>query len=457
MQGIRVRIMTMKWPTFFDGLAADPKWTWTQDWLQWYELVIEVDEVDPKTGRRKAWAAKGKALDWDVPGNLFRVGCSGRTASHLRWIFFDLDVGHSTNPHEDMESALADARRLRDWFGFGEVRLSSSGRGVHLGVPMPWTDFRASDGPRIAKTAILATGVRADPSATGRQCRFLWIRDPSPDSFRLIDPLDERKLPQEPSERLLEAFHGMSMSGEPDEFSVGPAYQAPVLVSAAKPAGRPRDLQPIGPSLLETAKTMARNYMRDRMSTGRSRLGARNFVDIKVLANDLGLPTHEVNEILSSHGCPVVTDADINRMCSYCKSKRGWMVSSRRKLIELGSDEHVVIKAPTWALSPQGEPWDALGKSTYLVWHAIQVRVKEVDGQGWSNPVRLLYEDMGNRAIKTNQKAIHRLLEVGLLKRVQDEFHWSIRCGTNEVEWDTIQKANKFRIRKRRRGGITRS
>jgi len=441
----------MHWEEFFNAVSRKPEWSWIGPWLTNHELIIEVDDVDPVSGRRKAWAAKGTGLSYPVPNNLYRVGCSGRTMNHLKWVFLDFDVGHGADPHANTEAAIAQASRVRSWLGFGEVRLSSSGLGVHLGIPLPWDDFKASDGPRIAKAVALATGVNVDRAACGRQCRYLWLRDPNQDSFRLIEPLDESKFPNDPPEALTEAFLGMVMAGEQEEvaeLSVGPAEQYP-LIETAPSHGRPKDMTPIDPSMRPDAVVMARNYMVGRTTSGRSCKGERNFRDIRVLANDFGLPTNEVNTILSSFGCPTVRDDEVDRMCLYCRAKRGWRTNSRKELIAIGSDKHVTgVLHPGWAINPAGQPWDALGKSTFLVWTAFRDRVTSVDPEGWSNPIRMVYEHMGNRALKTNQRAVERLVHVGLLLRFHDEFHWKVKCG-KELDWSVVENADRYRVRRK--------
>lgn len=171
-------------------LCAHPKWSWSARWWRLGELIVAT--------RDKAWSVKDPAKL--VPQDVTALGCTGiDQAGRLAWVFWDLDVGHGApitlsdgeqvQPYATVEEAIADARRLRDALdGHAEIRLSKSGRGVHVrcfidaerGLP-------GSAGPEIAKTLARKLKLKADRSPLGRQAAWLWARALPPRAFELIE------------------------------------------------------------------------------------------------------------------------------------------------------------------------------------------------------------------------------------------------------------------------------
>ena len=178
-------------------LLEDPRWAWAATWFRLGEIIVQTPD--------RTWATRNP--DNPCPRDVTALGCRGITAlGHLAWVGFDLDVVHGRQAYLDTETALADARRIRDALeGRAEIRLSKSGQGVHVRslIPAPLAVYHrggltpeypegqpvpASEGPRLAKTLARKLGLKADPSSLGRQSHWLWTSAPVPDAFKLIAP-----------------------------------------------------------------------------------------------------------------------------------------------------------------------------------------------------------------------------------------------------------------------------
>jgi hypothetical protein len=136
----------------------------------------------------RSWQVKSS--DDPCPANVDALGCTGTAATgRLSWIGFDLDVGHGRLSYSDTETALVDARRIRNALeGRAEIRLSKSGIGVHVRHLLPDAPVLPNDqGPVIAKKLAAKLNVKADPAALGRQAFWLWTRTPAPNAFKLIE------------------------------------------------------------------------------------------------------------------------------------------------------------------------------------------------------------------------------------------------------------------------------
>jgi hypothetical protein len=166
---------------FVATLRHDPRWAWTWTWWRFGEVTLHTTD--------RTWATRDP--DISLPEGLVALGCSGRTRTDglWDWVGFDVDVGHGKKAYHSTRVALLAAHRIRDQLGSCEIRLSRSGRGVHVrhafGVPMP-------DGQAIARQYAAELRVMMDPAAVGRQMLTLWAREvPAVDGFRLIEPLGE--------------------------------------------------------------------------------------------------------------------------------------------------------------------------------------------------------------------------------------------------------------------------
>jgi hypothetical protein len=162
----------------FDVCKENP---WAATWFRLGRIIVGVP------GR--SWEAESPQ---DLcPSNVETLGCTGANSNgNLSWIGWDLDVGHGITHYQNQETALADARKIRDAFkGEAEIRLSKSGVGVHVRHLLRESTpaIPAIHGKEIAKGIARKLGIKADPSALGRQAFWLWVRNPMPDAFKLIE------------------------------------------------------------------------------------------------------------------------------------------------------------------------------------------------------------------------------------------------------------------------------
>lgn len=169
---------------FYIDLANTERWCWLAQW--WPDggpssVIVGASDLtyDAKNGYAPC------------PHDILSFGWNGSDAEgRLIWLGWDLDVGHGAQQYESTDLALVDAFRLRHFLrGNAEIRLSKSGSGVHVRHRLPENANRpASDGPRIAKAIAAELGMKADPSALGRQAFWMWSANTSNHSFRLILP-----------------------------------------------------------------------------------------------------------------------------------------------------------------------------------------------------------------------------------------------------------------------------
>ena len=158
------------------------KHTWTARWMRLGCVTVKVAEPRGPEGQQ-AWQAKD--IDKELPKDAIALGCSGLSlAGTYDWIGWDMDVGHGPTSYVTREHAIADALRLREKLkGCAEVRLSKSGKGVHIRHTL---ETPAANGPELAKDFATRQFMRIDRSVCGRQCLDFWTRTPGDDSFKLI-------------------------------------------------------------------------------------------------------------------------------------------------------------------------------------------------------------------------------------------------------------------------------
>lgn len=174
---------------FYETQANYLRWPWIASW--WPEkgptsLIVATSE--------RSWDAKD--FSRPCPHGLLALGWSGSDLSgRLLWVGWDLDVGHGGEQYPSTDLALADAFRIRAFFeGCAEIRLSKSGRGVHVRHRLPEDVHRpADDGSGIAKAVASKLRLKADPSALGRQAFWFWTAQPGPEAFKLITQHGEMK------------------------------------------------------------------------------------------------------------------------------------------------------------------------------------------------------------------------------------------------------------------------
>lgn len=114
------------------------------------------------------------------------LGCSGLNLSgKFDWIGWDVDVGHGATGYCSTHTAIHAGLRIREYMGDRtEIRLSKSGRGVHV---RHLCKDPVANAAEIAKEVAERLGVRADKSSLGRQVHYLWARKTVENSFRLIE------------------------------------------------------------------------------------------------------------------------------------------------------------------------------------------------------------------------------------------------------------------------------
>src|SRR3989337_2790460 len=103
---------------FWIDAANHLRWVWTAYWWTGWGVIV-------RAGGR-SWDAKCESNE--CPAGLECLGCNGTDAEgRLRWIGWDLDVGHGRASYPSNEAALDDARRIRNTLeGRAEIRLSQS-------------------------------------------------------------------------------------------------------------------------------------------------------------------------------------------------------------------------------------------------------------------------------------------------------------------------------------------
>lgn len=129
-----------------------------------------------------------KNFDHPMTDAIDRIGWSGLSTDGIaRWIAWDIDVGHGKTSVATLDDALYVAARLYVLLGGQvEVRLSSSGKGVHVrhALLQPLNNDAAI---RLAKNiSRKIDGI--DPTPCGRQTFWFWDRCPAPGAFRQMLP-----------------------------------------------------------------------------------------------------------------------------------------------------------------------------------------------------------------------------------------------------------------------------
>lgn len=175
-------------------LCAHPRWSWSARWWRLAHIIVATPA--------RSWSTEDAAAL--VPSDVTALGCRGSDAAgRLAYCFWDFDVGHGkpvrapdgreVQPYATTEEAIEDARRLRDALdGLAEIRLSKSGAGVHVRyMARDWPKLPAAMGPVIAKLLAAKLHLRVDASPLGRQCAWLWCRNPPARAFELVEAMAE--------------------------------------------------------------------------------------------------------------------------------------------------------------------------------------------------------------------------------------------------------------------------
>lgn len=161
--------------------AAEP---WLAAWFRLGEVIVQTPE--------RSWATR-KAYTDECPADLQAIGCTGLNARGLHdWVGWDLDVGHG-RPEKQYGAtfvAIQAGKMIRARAGPStEVRLSKSGKGVHvrhvLADPLPPTETAS-----FARAIVHELGIKADATALSRQAFWLWCGSRVQDSFKLIEAAD---------------------------------------------------------------------------------------------------------------------------------------------------------------------------------------------------------------------------------------------------------------------------
>jgi hypothetical protein len=146
-----------------------------------------------------------KYLDIPTPPQLIALGCGGwGQKGVVRWVGLDLDVGHGSQFYPSLADAICAAMGTRHYLnGALEIRLSKSGQGIHLRIPLvEGVTGGLSTAACIAKWLARKLALRADASPLGRQNFWFWASQPGPRGFRLVAP--HEKLWAPPDEALCE-------------------------------------------------------------------------------------------------------------------------------------------------------------------------------------------------------------------------------------------------------------
>ena len=176
-------------------IRKDTDCTWTDLWWNSSQIIVSVPDWY-WDGYRAEWRLSDRKFDsWEVkdaslylPPTFTALGCSGLNGGNETWVGWDLDVKHGGTCYQTTQDAIQDARQIRCFLqGHAEIRLSKSGVGVHVRhkFEAPQVAGRAA---RFAKAIANKLNLKADPSALGRQCMWLWVKEPTAQSFQLIEP-----------------------------------------------------------------------------------------------------------------------------------------------------------------------------------------------------------------------------------------------------------------------------
>lgn len=285
---------------FGNAILTHPAWSWSEPWWQQGCLICRAISGQ----LNETWEQKDHRQV--VPGNLDRLGCSGHDPEgRLYWIGFDLDVMHGTTSYSSLDEALADAQLIREELGEAEVRLSTSGNGVHVRHLLPEdSGLTRKESGRIAKYVARKLNIKADPSSLGRQAHWLWSRAPSERSYELIAEQTEPVL--DLADIIVEALASSTCEGERGAWS-GDSIYDPALADDDAERDAIAHWEPAGEF------------------SGRSPLGDRNWCDMRYLVNDWGISIPRALEILRGRGANVhPRETQWLRMMQYTRYPQGW-------------------------------------------------------------------------------------------------------------------------------------
>ena len=281
---------------------------WTQPFWHGSCVIAELGIDD---------ATEIKSTDAITPPFLISLGSGAwDSEGRLCHLLFDLDVGHGADSYNNTAQAEKDAHRIANLLGDGcEIRRSKSGTGIHVVYLLPDPDdptqantLRKTDGPRIVKYIARYLGLHADPAAMGRQCRWLWHRHRNPHGFEPVREISARPLDlpdiivEAMASPVIERGHG---GNDTETGTVSITHDYSDGDSALEPHAV-KDWTPAGPW------------------ASRSKRGGRNWLDMRHLAHDWGLPIERSIEIIRGNGAIIDTDPkQWARLLSYSRFPRG--------------------------------------------------------------------------------------------------------------------------------------
>lgn len=183
-----------------EEIYAQKEHSWTEKFFKDANHFIFNRGEKTTSARPTAWA----------PEDLSRLGCRGDNIDgNLTFLFFDLDVGHGNEKHkyDTTDEALETAYKIREFFkGRASIRLSKSGKGVHVHHLVTGCEVPYEYGPVLAKGIANHLNIKCDHSVHGRQCCWFWERDAGPDAFKLIEEQVKGKARREDYDRMLTMF-----------------------------------------------------------------------------------------------------------------------------------------------------------------------------------------------------------------------------------------------------------
>ena len=312
---------------FVTAVANDPRWEWTHRWWQTGCVAVQTD-----TGRAWEVSAPGDG----IPPNIAHLGCAGHDCNgDLRWIGFDLDVGHGGTFYATYKEALADAKRIREALGEAEIRRSKSGGGIHVRHLLPSdSGLVKADAPRIVKYVARKLGLKADPSNLGRQVFWCWSRKPNAQSYEEIAAQEKSVL--DLADIIVEALASASANGQTEEW-----------------AGEKRSF--VAADSNDAAEQLAVKAWQPGDFNGRTPLGNRNWADVRHFAGDWGMSIGKALEIVRERGGnPHASERQWERMLQYCKYPRGWAKRKHeRSVVEDQGKAEEIATAPQHLDLPQ--------------------------------------------------------------------------------------------------------
>ncbi len=283
--------------TLFDAIASDSASKWIEPWFQRDQCIIVKDYRD-------VFEVKNN-LDGLMPQTEALGMTSYNHKGEIRWIGFDLDFGHGMDSYVSFDAALRDAYRVREVLGEAEIRRSKSGTGIHIKHMLPGdADLTREDGVKIVKYIARKIGLLADRSNLGRQAFWFWVKHPTEKGFQVIE--EQTKPVLDLADIIVEALacsnaegHRGSWAGNAKEFDE--TQEDDSVERVALEDWKPGDF------------------------SGRSKLGERNWYDMRHFCNDWGMSIKKALSILSEKGCNPHQDVkQWKRLLSYTRYPRGW-------------------------------------------------------------------------------------------------------------------------------------